>query len=146
MPAAGPEVGRELVRMLGERDIEFHAEQIVRGSIPRCERSGSNSTIRSLKQTRVVAENIAAEIVGNAATHRFNDQDVCYIETGDRPAAYGAGNFYGIPAPAVSLEPPSARFHDEKHAIERAAHALWLYSATRPRRDADGTHATFGEH
>ena len=41
-------------------------------------------------------------------------------------AAYGAGNFYGIPAPTVSLEPPSARYHREKHEFERTAQSLWV--------------------
>jgi hypothetical protein len=40
-------------------------------------------------------------------------------------AAYGAGNFYAIPAPSVTLEPPSIRFCKEKHEIERAAQVLW---------------------
>ncbi len=78
------------------------------------------------EEARVVAENIAAEIVGKAGTSRFNGHGFCYIEVGDDMAAYGAGNFYGIPAPAVSLEPPSPRYRLEKHELERTAQSLWL--------------------
>jgi sulfide:quinone oxidoreductase len=77
------------------------------------------------EQARIVAENIAAEIAGEAAARRFNGHGFCYIEIGDNMAAYGAGNFYGIPAPTISLEPPSTRFCKEKHEIERAAQVLW---------------------
>ncbi len=78
------------------------------------------------EEARVVAENIAAEIAGKAGTSRFNGHGFCYIEVGDDIAAYGAGNFYGIPAPTVSLEPPSARYRLEKHELERTAQSLWL--------------------
>ncbi|MBI2913742.1 MAG: NAD(P)/FAD-dependent oxidoreductase, partial [Chloroflexi bacterium] len=48
-----------------------------------------------------------------------------YIEVGDGLAAYGLGNFYGIPAPSVTLEPPSERYRQEKVEMERALLALW---------------------
>jgi sulfide:quinone oxidoreductase len=191
MPVAGPEVGSELVRMLKEHGIEFHAEQIVMriepasrtarfeledakfdlligvpphrapgalraakltdasGWVPVDASSlrtryvgvyaiGDATSIRlpvgmflpkagvfADEQARIVAENIAAEIAGKAAGKRFNGHGFCYIEIGDNMAAYGAGNFYGIPAPTISLEPPSTRFCKEKHEIERAAQVLW---------------------
>ncbi len=78
------------------------------------------------EEARVVAENVAAEIAGKAASSRFDGRGFCYIETGNDMAAYGAGNFYGIPAPTITLEPPSPRFHKEKHELERTAQALWL--------------------
>jgi len=40
-------------------------------------------------------------------------------------AAYGAGNFYGLPGPRVTLEQPAERFRKEKEEIERTALALW---------------------
>jgi len=192
MPVAGEEVGKELVRMLQERGIEFRAEQIVmkvdpaarlarfeledtkfdlligvpphrapealraakltdasgwvpvdasslRTRYPGVYAIGDATSIRlpvgmflpkagvfADEQARVVAENIAAEIAGKAAGSRFNGHGFCYIEVGDSLAAYGAGNFYGIPAPTVTLEPPSARFCKEKHQLERAAQALWM--------------------
>ncbi len=192
MPVAGNEVGKELVRMLRERGIEFHAEQIVMkvdpatrtarfeledtkfdlligvpphrapevlraakltdasGWVPVDANSlrtrhagvyaiGDDTSIRlpigmflpkagvfADEEARVVAENIAAEIAGKADVSRFNGHGFCYIEVGDDLAAYGAGNFYGVPAPTVSLEPPSARFREAKHETEQAAQALWL--------------------
>ncbi len=78
------------------------------------------------EEARVVAENIAAEVAGKAPASRFNGHGFCYIEVGDNMAAYGAGNFYGIPAPIVTLEPPSPRYRLEKHEIERTAQSLWL--------------------
>jgi sulfide:quinone oxidoreductase len=192
MPVAGPEVGKELVRMLEERGIEFHPEQIVMKVDPAARTArfeledskfdlligvpphrapeplraarltdasgwvpvdasslrtrhagvyaiGDATSIRlpigmflpkagvfADEQARIVAENIAADIAGKAAVSRFNGHGFCYIEIGDNMAAYGAGNFYGIPAPTISLEPPSTRFCKEKHEMERAAQALWL--------------------
>ncbi len=192
MPVAGAEVGKELVRMLEARGIEFHAEQIVMKIDPAARTArfeledtkfdlligvpphrapeplreakltdasgwvpvdasslrtrhagvyaiGDATSIRlpvgmflpkagvfADEQARVVAENIAAEIAGEPPRRRFDGHGFCYIEVGDHMAAYGAGNFYGIPAPTVSLEPPSARFCAEKHEIERAVQALWM--------------------
>ncbi len=76
-------------------------------------------------QARAVAENIAAEIGDGAATSRFNGYGFCYVEVGGGMAAYGAGNFYGLPGPRVTLEMPAERFRKEKQEIERTALALW---------------------
>ena len=76
-------------------------------------------------QARVVAENIAAEIDGRSGEGRFDGRGFCYVEVGGGMAAYGAGNFYGLPGPRVTLEPPSERFRKEKVEIERTAFALW---------------------
>ena len=78
------------------------------------------------EEAPVVAENIAAEVEGKSPSSRFNGHGFCYIEVGDDMAAYGAGNFYGIPAARVTLEPPSPRYRVEKHEIERTAQSLWL--------------------
>lgn len=76
-------------------------------------------------QARVVAENIAALAAGREAASRFTGHGFCFIEVGDGQAAYGAGNFYGMPSPRVTLEPPSERYRKEKEDIERTALALW---------------------
>lgn len=76
-------------------------------------------------QARMVAENIAADIDGRTAQGRFDGHGFCYVEVGGGMAAYGAGNFYGLPGPRVTLEPPSERFRKEKVEIERTAFALW---------------------
>jgi sulfide:quinone oxidoreductase len=74
---------------------------------------------------RVVAKNIAAEIRGSGGTSQFKGYGFCYVEVGGGVAAYGAGNFYGLPGPRVTLEPPAERFRKEKEEIERTALALW---------------------
>ncbi|MEK7247012.1 MAG: FAD/NAD(P)-binding oxidoreductase [Chloroflexota bacterium] len=74
---------------------------------------------------RVVAENIAAEIGGSGETSQFKGHGFCYVEVGGGVAAYGAGNFYGLPGPRVTLEQPTGRFRKEKEEIERTALALW---------------------
>jgi sulfide:quinone oxidoreductase len=76
-------------------------------------------------QARVVAENIAAGIGGGGTASQFNGYGFCYVEVGGGMAAYGAGNFYGLPGPRVTLEPPAQRFRKEKEEIERTALALW---------------------
>ena len=77
------------------------------------------------EQARVVAANIAAEITGEGDATQYGGYGACYIEVGDGLAAYGAGNFYGLPAPRVTLEPASQRYRREKEDVERALLALW---------------------
>jgi sulfide:quinone oxidoreductase len=74
---------------------------------------------------RVVAENIAAEIAGEGRTTQYTGHGFCHIEVGDGMAAYGSGNFYGIPGPRVTLEPPSQRYRQEKEELERTLLMLW---------------------
>jgi len=74
---------------------------------------------------RVVAENIAAEITGEGRATQYTGHGFCHIEVGDGLAAYGSGNFYGIPGPRVTLEPPSQRYRQEKEGLERTLLALW---------------------
>jgi sulfide:quinone oxidoreductase len=76
-------------------------------------------------EARVVAETIAAEVAGTEEPSAYDGRGFCYIEVGGGMAAYGAGNFYGLPGPRVSLEAASERYRREKEAQERAALALW---------------------
>jgi sulfide:quinone oxidoreductase len=75
-------------------------------------------------EARVVAENIAAQIGTGAQATRYDGKGFCYIEVGDDRAAYGAGTFYGMPGPRISLEPSSDRFRREKENLERSTLAL----------------------
>jgi sulfide:quinone oxidoreductase len=75
-------------------------------------------------EARVVAESIAAEIEGSDEVPRYDGRGFCFIEVGEGKAAYGAGNFYGIPGPRITLDSPSDRYRREKEDIERAALAL----------------------
>jgi sulfide:quinone oxidoreductase len=190
MPVAGPAVGAEILRMLAERDISFHGEQIVMridsaarrvlfevddtsfdllvgvpahvapqpvresgltdasGWVPVDPTTlqtrhanvfaiGDVTAIRlpigmflpkagvfADGQARAVAEAIAAEVAGGGEPRRFDGYGFCYIEVGEGAAAYGSGNFYGLPGPRITIEPPSQRFRKEKAEMERAALAL----------------------
>jgi len=77
------------------------------------------------EQARVVAANIATEVAGEGTQAQYAGTGFCYIEVGDGLAAYGSGNFYGMPAPSVTLEPPSERYRQEKVDLERTLLALW---------------------
>ena len=76
-------------------------------------------------RARAVAQNIAADIEGRGGEGPFDGYGFCYVEVGGGMAAFCAGNFYGLPGPRVTLEPPAARFRQEKAEIERTAFALW---------------------
>ncbi len=71
------------------------------------------------EEARVVARNIACQIIGEGDASKFDGKGSCYLETGEGMAAYGSGSFYAYPAPRVYMEPPSARFLKERRAIER---------------------------
>ena len=71
------------------------------------------------EEARIVARNIAGEILSEAAASKFDGTGSCYLETGDEMAAYGSGNFYSYPAPRVYMEPPSKRFLRERREVER---------------------------
>jgi len=69
-------------------------------------------------QAEVVADNIAAEIDGERNGRRFDGDGSCFIETGYGKAAYGSGNFYAEPTPAVKLHEPGRRWHWSKKLFE----------------------------
>ena len=71
------------------------------------------------EQARVVAQNIAGEILGEETKSHFDGKGFCYLEMGDGTAAYGSGDFYAYPAPRVYLEPPSQQFHKERRELEQ---------------------------
>ncbi|MDE2003063.1 MAG: NAD(P)/FAD-dependent oxidoreductase [Betaproteobacteria bacterium] len=73
-------------------------------------------------EAEVVANNIALAITGKGAKHSFTGEGECFIETGDRRAAFGSGNFYAEPAPDVKLKEPSVMLHVGKVAYEK----YWL--------------------
>ena len=71
------------------------------------------------EEARIVARNIASEILDEANASKFDGTGSCYLETGDDMAAYGSGNFYSYPAPRVYMEPPSKHFLKERRELER---------------------------
>jgi sulfide:quinone oxidoreductase len=77
-------------------------------------------------QAHVVADTISASISGAPAPTGFDGHGGCFIETGDGRAAYGAGNFYGDPAPTVALHDPGRRWHWGKVVFEQQVMRRWL--------------------
>lgn len=77
-------------------------------------------------QALVVADAIVAKISGKDSVGRFNGHGGCFIETGNGKAAYGSGNFYADPAPAVIMKAPSRRGHWGKVAFELNVMKRWL--------------------
>jgi sulfide:quinone oxidoreductase len=77
------------------------------------------------EQARTVAARIVAEATGAEGAAQYSGRGFCYIEVGEGRAAYGAGNFYAMPAPSVAMEEPSPRFRREKAEQERALLAAW---------------------
>ncbi|HUV51569.1 MAG TPA: FAD/NAD(P)-binding oxidoreductase [Dehalococcoidia bacterium] len=71
------------------------------------------------EQSRVVARNIATQILDDGKHSTFRGRGFCYIEVGEGKAAYGSGNFYASPEPLVYLEAASERFHKERRALEQ---------------------------
>ncbi|MEW6143048.1 MAG: FAD/NAD(P)-binding oxidoreductase [Chloroflexota bacterium] len=71
------------------------------------------------EEARIVARNIASEILTDSNASKFDGTGSCYLETGDEMAAYGSGNFYSYPAPRVYMEPPSKHFLKERRELER---------------------------
>lgn len=77
-------------------------------------------------QAHVVADTISAVISGAPTPTGFDGHGGCFIETGGGRAAYGAGNFYADPAPAVTLHDPGRRWHWGKVAFEQQVMRRWL--------------------
>ena len=77
-------------------------------------------------QAQVVADTISASISGAPTPSGFDGHGGCFIETGGGRAAYGAGNFYADPAPAVALHDPGRRWHWGKVAFEQQVMRRWL--------------------
>jgi sulfide:quinone oxidoreductase len=68
------------------------------------------------------ARNIAAEIAGLPATHRYNGHGQCFVEMGGVMAGRGSGNFYAEPNPDVRLAMPGPWNHLGKVMFEK----FWL--------------------
>jgi sulfide:quinone oxidoreductase len=62
----------------------------------------------------VVADNIAAEVQGVAASAVFDGAGFCYIETGGGEAMRGNGEFFAAPNPTMTARPPDREQAEEK--------------------------------
>jgi sulfide:quinone oxidoreductase len=54
---------------------------------------------------RVVAHQIAAEVLGKESAETFDGLGYCYIETGDQQAVRGDGEFFALPHPQMMAQP-----------------------------------------
>lgn len=70
-------------------------------------------------QAEAVAHNIDAEISGSGTLRKFDGKGSCFIEIGYSKAAYGSGNFYAEPAPAVKMREPGRIWHWGKILFEK---------------------------
>ncbi len=73
-------------------------------------------------QAEVVAHNLAKKLTGSGETKLFDGVGQCFVETGDRKAGVGKGNFYAEPSPQVNLKAPSIVWHLSKVFFEK----YWL--------------------
>lgn len=73
-------------------------------------------------QAEAAARNIADELEGKDATHRYEGHGQCFVEMGGWMAGRGAGNFYAEPNPDVKLAMPGPWNHLGKVMFER----FWL--------------------
>lgn len=71
----------------------------------------------------VVANNIAASILGAGQTQTFKGQGACFVETGSGRAGFGNGDFFAEPTPQMKFSPPSMLQHWGKVAFEK----YWLW-------------------
>jgi sulfide:quinone oxidoreductase len=78
------------------------------------------------RQAEVVSENIAVTWSGSAPRRTFDGHGECFVETGDGKAGFGAGNFYGEPAPQVALRRPSRWWHWGKVLYEKRWLSKWF--------------------
>lgn len=69
-------------------------------------------------EAQVVANNIAADILGTKSETYFDGLGYCWVETGGGHAAFASGNFFAEPAPAIKLYPPSRLLHWGKVLFE----------------------------
>jgi sulfide:quinone oxidoreductase len=71
------------------------------------------------REAKVVAHNIANEIVGKSDQTVFTGHGECFIETGSGKAGFGRGDFYAEPAPQIALRKPGIRWHLAKVLFEK---------------------------
>jgi sulfide:quinone oxidoreductase len=76
-------------------------------------------------EAEIVARAIAREVTGAGTVEAYRAEGECWVETGDGAAAFGKGDFFAEPTPAVRLDPPSAEAHRAKEAWERQWLARW---------------------
>ena len=74
-----------------------------------------------LKQGKVVAQRIAAAILGDAATATFDGKGFCYLEMGAGRAVRAEGSFFELPHPVMQKRAPDeAQLQDKLAWVARS--------------------------
>jgi len=74
-------------------------------------------------EAKVVAEQIADEVLGKRSAASFEGKGHCWIELGDGRAGFASGDFYAEPDPQLKLRRPGRTLHWGKVAFEK----WWLH-------------------
>jgi sulfide:quinone oxidoreductase len=77
------------------------------------------------EHARVVAQRIAAEILGTAGQQDFCGDGYCMLEAGEDLAGFAFGNFFAEPAPEIRLRRVGRAWHLGKVLFEQ----WWLMPA-----------------
>lgn len=77
-------------------------------------------------QARVVADRIAADLLGRDSRAAFDGRGACFLELGDGAAGYASGDFYAEGAPHVRMRRPGPHWHLAKVALERYVMRRWF--------------------
>lgn len=78
------------------------------------------------RQAEVVAHNLAVEWSKNGHADSFDGVGECFIETGDRKAGLGRGDFYAEPAPEIEMKAPGLWWHLAKVMFEKQWLRKWF--------------------
>ena len=78
------------------------------------------------EQARVVAAQIASELIHRPQPAPYRGHGYCFIETGNEQASMVQGDFFATPAPAVQVTPPSADAYRQKVEFEQSRLHRWF--------------------
>lgn len=78
------------------------------------------------REGEAVAKTIARQITGQGEVGAFDGYGECFIEVGGGRAAFGRGNFYAQPRPAVKLFKPGRHWHAAKVLLEKDWLRRWF--------------------
>lgn len=73
-------------------------------------------------QAKVVAHNLAVQILGRGRPQTWDGYGACFLEVGKGSSAFMSGNFLGSPRPDLQLRGPGVIYHTQKVLFEK----YWL--------------------
>lgn len=77
-------------------------------------------------EAQTVAYNLAHKISGSSSSRKFDGYGSCFLETGNKKAAYAKGQFYHEPDPAINLKQPSMMYYYFKKLYEKYWLKAWI--------------------